>query len=543
MANIQVVSDSANGGGIAARFTRVISEQSSKDVRPNLTPHESPRSGQTGGISGVVTGINGEAIPNATVEAISARSGAPKTTHSDLHGDYSLSALPVGAHELQFSAYGFHGSVVTQVPVQQGGTTKVNAQLEAKTLAELAQGGGRRAGVALASFARNVSEQVTVEAATKALQRTSDQDARPVFTPSLRQYFPETLLWRPEVITDAKGNARIEFPMGDTITAWKMSVVASNLDGKVGFAEQDLRTFQPFQIEDDIPKVLTQGDQISLPVTIRNYSDHEQKVTAELRPASWFSMVSAPRQQVSVPPQSDSDAVFSIVAQAAIRKGTHQVSAHNKETGDAIQSEVVVHPGGQEISTSVAKLLAANDNTLDIAVPENAVAGSIDTELRIYPTLMAHVLDALHGIDSAYVQCPETIASTGYTNLLILELLKKAGQDNADPGNPRATLAAASHKSVETAQNELHGMQKSDGSFDYCYSYPKRSPISPTAYALRFLTKSVEFAPMDGKAIENAAKYLARQQRASGAWLDYDLAQDKEGEDRNLTAVTARALA
>jgi hypothetical protein len=71
----------------------------------------------------------------------------------------------------------------------------------------------------------------------------------------------------------------------------------------------------------------------------------------------------------------------------------------------------MVHPDGQEISTSVAKLLAANDNTLDITMPENAVAGSIDTELRIYPNLMAHVLDALHGIDSAYVQCPEIIAS------------------------------------------------------------------------------------------------------------------------------------
>jgi A-macroglobulin TED domain/A-macroglobulin receptor binding domain len=203
----------------------------------------------------------------------------------------------------------------------------------------------------------------------------------------------------------------------------------------------------------------------------------------------------------------------------------------------------VVHPDGQEISTSIAKLLAANDNTLDITVPENAVAGSIDTELRIYPNLMAHVLDAIRGIDSAYVQCPETIASRGYASLLVLELVKKAGQDNADPGNSQPTLAAASRKSVQTAQDELRGLQRSDGSFDYCYSYPKRSPISPTAYVLRFLNKSVDFAPMDGKAVENAATYLARQQRGSGAWLDYDLAQDKEVEDRNLTAVTARALA
>jgi len=128
-------------------------------------------------------------------------------------------------------------------------------------------------------------------------------------------------------------------------------------------------------------------------------------------------------------------------------------------------------------------------------------------------------------------------------NLLVLQLLKKFGQDNADPGNPRATLSTASRKSVVDTQNQLRGMQKSDGSFDYCFSYPKRSPISPTAYVVRFMNKSVEFAPMDRKVIENAGKYLARQQRRSGAWLDYDRTQDKEVEDRNLTAMTARALA
>jgi len=51
---------------------------------------------------------------------------------------------------------------------------------------------------------------------------------------------------------------------------------------------------------------------------------------------------------------------------------------------------------------------------------ENAIAGSIDTELRIYPNLMGHVLDAPHGIDSGYLSCPEAIASKGNVNLLVL---------------------------------------------------------------------------------------------------------------------------
>src|SRR5205807_9098959 len=89
---------------------------------------------------------------------------------------------------------------------------------------------------------------------------------------------------------------------------------------------------------------------------------------------------------------------------------------------------------------------------------ENAIAGSVDTELRIYPNLMGHVLDAPHGIDSGYLSCPEAIASKGNVNLLVLQLLKKAGQDNCDPGNPRASLSAAARMSAEDTRNQLSGL-------------------------------------------------------------------------------------
>src|SRR2546426_12805630 len=86
-----------------------------------------------------------------------------------------------------------------------------------------------------------------------------------------------------------------------------------------------------------------------------------------------------------------------------------------------------------------------------------------------------------------------SLASKGNVNLLVLQLLKKARQDNADPGNPRASLSAAARMSVEDTRNQLSGIQRSDGSFDYCFSEPKRSPISTTAYVLRFLNASDEF--------------------------------------------------
>ena len=89
--------------------------------------------------------------------------------------------------------------------------------------------------------------------------------------------------------------------MADNITAWKMSVLASNEAGQVGVAERELHSFQPFFVELDPPKVLTEGDKISLPVVLRNYTDQPQSVTAEMQPAPWFTILSAPYARTSRP--------------------------------------------------------------------------------------------------------------------------------------------------------------------------------------------------------------------------------------------------
>jgi hypothetical protein len=111
------------------------------------------------------------------------------------------------------------------------------------------------------------------------------------FTPRRREYFPETLLWQPELTTDSHGRARLEFKLADNITTWKVSVIGSNESGEVGTAETEIRAFQPFLAEIDPPRVLTEGDRISLPVVLRNHLDHKQAVNLELKPERWFTLL------------------------------------------------------------------------------------------------------------------------------------------------------------------------------------------------------------------------------------------------------------
>ncbi len=120
----------------------------------------------------------------------------------------------------------------------------------------------------------------------------------------MREYFPETLVWVPELLTDAQGRARLPFALADTVTTWKIAAIASTLDGRVAETEIDLRAFQPFFIDFNPPTVLTSGDQIELPATVRNYVDRQQKVTVELQPNNWSSVQGSGTRRLTVAPNS-----------------------------------------------------------------------------------------------------------------------------------------------------------------------------------------------------------------------------------------------
>ena len=51
----------------------------------------------------------------------------------------------------------------------------------------------------------------------------------------VRDYFPETLLWAPDVITDNKGHATVRVPFADSITTWRFGLSAVSKAGQLGF--------------------------------------------------------------------------------------------------------------------------------------------------------------------------------------------------------------------------------------------------------------------------------------------------------------------
>ena len=54
------------------------------------------------------------------------------------------------------------------------------------------------------------------------------------------------MFYNPSVITDENGRVDVSLQMADTITTWRLSALASSLDGRLGSRDSPMRVFQDF---------------------------------------------------------------------------------------------------------------------------------------------------------------------------------------------------------------------------------------------------------------------------------------------------------
>jgi CD109 antigen len=214
--------------------------------------------------------------------------------------------------------------------------------------------------------------------------------------PRIREHFPETLYWNPEVITDEKGRASLRIPGADSITTWRMSMSAITRAGKLGAGDHPLRVFQPFFVDLDLPVSLTQGDEVWLPVAVHNYLKERQKVALTLVADDGLELADDPMKSVSVEPGEVTNVRFHLRARRFGRHGL-QVKAVGPSFSDAVRRSVDVLPDGKEIPVSICDRLHESSRAT-VTIPETSVDGATRLWVRIFPSTFSELVTGLEGM-------------------------------------------------------------------------------------------------------------------------------------------------
>jgi type II secretory pathway pseudopilin PulG len=325
--------------------------------------------------------------------------------------------------------------------------------------------------------------------------------------PRLRQWFPETLLWRPELITNDQGEAELDIDLADSITTWRLSASAVSANGELGSLQAPIRVFQPFFVDLNLPVALTRGDTITVPVVVYNYLDRPQTVRLVLENAEAFEQFGGVEQSLELAPGEVKSAGYRLRARQ-VGKQTLRVAARSGEVSDAIERTVEIVPDGRRVE-QVASGTLHEPASAAVSVPDEAIEGSTKAILKIYPSNFSQLVEGLDAIFRQPYGCFEQTSSTTYPNVLALDYLMRTKKHAPD-------VEARARQYIHLGYQRLLTFEIAGGGFDWFGHPPANRVLS--AYGLMEFTDMARVHDVDPALIRRTRDWLIRQRNPNGSW-------------------------
>ena len=326
----------------------------------------------------------------------------------------------------------------------------------------------------------------------------------------VRQYFPETWLWT-DVMTDYAGSASVTAEAPDSITTWMLRAVGLSKEHGLGIAETQLRVFQPFFLQVDLPYSAIRGEEFSVKVALHNYLDTSQEFLVELDDSDRFTLLDDAMKTVSVGPNDLSAVQFKI---RLTELGTLplKVTARSSEASDAVIKELLVEPEGvpQEVVTN--KILSGGDSAVfPNAMPPGSIPGSARTHVSLSGSFLSQTLEGLEDLLRMSYGCGEQNMVRFAPNVFVARYLEQTGQLK-----PKLT-ARAEHLMVTGYQRQLM-FRRADGSFSTWGDRSSSGSIWLTAFVLKTLAQAEGFIYVDQEVIAGAAEWILEHQNEDGSF-------------------------
>ena len=325
--------------------------------------------------------------------------------------------------------------------------------------------------------------------------------------PRVRQYFPETMYWNPALITDGGGRAELRIPMADSITTWRMSMMANSARGQLGSATAPLRVFQDFFVDIDLPISLTQGDRVEIPIAVYNYLPGEQDVVLTLQQEPWFKLEGDAKQTVRMA-KNEVKGIYYPLTVTALGRHTLKVTAHGTKLSDAIMRAIDVTPDGKEIRGVINDRL---DSSVEktVAFPVNAVPGGSSLWVKLYPGSFSQVVEGLDGLLRMPNGCFEQTSSVTYPNVLVTDYLKSTKKINPE-------LQMKAEGFINIGYQRLVTYECKGGGFSWFGNEPAHQIL--TAYGLLEFGDMAKVHDVDPGLIARTQQWLAGRQKPDGTW-------------------------
>lgn len=325
----------------------------------------------------------------------------------------------------------------------------------------------------------------------------------------VRNVFLESMCFIPELVTTG-GKAQLDLDLSDNITTWTIQTIGNTKDGKIGYGMlNNVKVFKDFFVDFDLPKNLVETDNVSIPVTVYNYTDNAISTTLKIKQDNWFTLKNN-NININVDAKSTNMVYVPItVLKAGDNKFEAEISSNNLT--DIVEKECNVTTKGYKVEKVVATGNLDDDISEDILILDDVIEKTAKAKVKIYSSTMSQVIEGMENIFKMPTGCFEQISSTLYPNILALKYLEDNKIANDEIKEKAKSYISSGYQKLLTY--EVKG--ESGG-----YSLYGHSPAETvlTAYGLMEVTDLSKVYEVDNSVIQKMTNFLYGKQNSNGAF-------------------------
>jgi len=328
--------------------------------------------------------------------------------------------------------------------------------------------------------------------------------------PGDRVDFTETLYWHAGLRTDENGQASIEFALNDSVTTFRAWADAFDAHGGLGSSTAAIESVQPFYVEPKLPLEVTQNDTILLPVTCVNST---RAVIADCRVTCEASFVSPATASLAIgelPAGGRRRALLELQVGPHNGPFTVDLAARGGTFHDKVSRKIAVRPAGFPFEVARGGLIERDLAVRhELTVPPDMVEGSFESRIRVYPTPLANLTEALQALIREPCGCFEQTSSSVYPLIMAQQYFL------THHGVP-PSLIERSAEILNRGYDRLRGFECKSGGFEWFGADPGHDAL--TAYGLMEFSDMNSVRPVDSALLDRTRTWLLAQRDGQGTF-------------------------
>jgi hypothetical protein len=255
----------------------------------------------------------------------------------------------------------------------------------------------------------------------------------------IRTNFNETAFFYPQLKTDTEGNIVFSYTVPESLTAWKLMVLAHTADLKTGILTKQLVTQKTLMVIPNAPRFFRAQDKITFTAKVTNLSDTGQvcKVTLQLTHGLTGEAIDAvcrnqqPVQMVNVPAGQSGVVVWSLYIPEGVGVITYRVTAVSGSYSDGEEMTIPVLTNRMLVTESLPLWVnGRNTKTFNFGKLLNSASSSTLTHHKLtleYTSAPAwYAIQALPYLMEFPYECSEQLFSRYFANAMAGHILNSS---------------------------------------------------------------------------------------------------------------------